>query len=119
MSTTNDIMETKVTALGSAPALSVVAWVLIGLTVGVAVVMLTAAARRHAPEDQPLRTYATTGFAGVVGGLIGGWISTLFGVTALGEGMFLTLLAAIIGAFVLAGGTFAVVKMFARGGRVQ
>ena len=103
-------METTVLALGSAPPLSFVAWVLIGLTVGVLVVMLVAVSRRETPEDQTRRAYVTAAIAGLVGAVIGGWIITLFGVDAVGGGMYLSMLTAIIGAAVLSGGSTLVGK---------
>ncbi|MGC3905928.1 GlsB/YeaQ/YmgE family stress response membrane protein [Corynebacterium variabile] len=110
-------METTVLALGSAPPLSFVAWVLIGLTVGVLVVMLVAVSRRETPEDQTRRAYVTAAIAGLVGAVIGGWIITLFGVDAVGGGMYLSMLTAIIGAAVLSGGSTLVGKN--RKGAVQ
>lgn len=103
-------METTVLALGSAPPLSFVAWVLIGLTVGVLVVMLVAVSRHEVPEDQTRRAYVIAAIAGLVGGVIGGWIITLFGVDAVGNGMYLSMLTSIIGAGILAGGTSVVGK---------
>ncbi|HAF72091.1 MAG TPA: hypothetical protein DCL06_03360 [Corynebacterium variabile] len=117
ISTTNEVMETTVLALGSAPPLSFVAWVLIGLTVGVLVVMLVAVSRRETPEDQTRRAYVTAAIAGLVGAVIGGWIITLFGVDAVGGGMYLSMLTAIIGAAVLSGGSTLVGKN--RKGAVQ
>ncbi|MFZ2274353.1 GlsB/YeaQ/YmgE family stress response membrane protein [Corynebacterium variabile] len=103
-------METTVLALGSAPPLSFVAWILIGLTVGVLVVMLVAVSRRETPEDQTRRAYVTAAIAGLVGAVIGGWITMLFGVDAVGGGMYLSMLTAIIGAAVLSGGSTLVGK---------
>lgn len=96
-------METTVLALGSSPPLSVVAWILVGLFVGVLLVMLGAVTRRDSPEDQPRRAYVTAGIAGVIGGVVGGWIVTLFGVDAVGTGMWVSLLLCLVGAAVLAG----------------
>lgn len=112
-------METTVLALGSAPPLSFVAWVLIGLTVGVLVVMLVAVSRRETPEDQTRRAYVTAAIAGLVGAVIGGWIITLFGVDAVGGGMYLSMLTAIIGAAVLSGGSTLVGKNRKGAGRVR
>lgn len=112
-------METTVLALGSAPPLSFVAWVLIGLTVGVLVVMLVAVSRRETPEDQTRRAYVTAAIAGLVGAVIGGWIITLFGVDAVGGGMYLSMLTAIIGAAVLSGGLTLVGKNRKGAGQVR
>lgn len=112
-------METTVLALGSAPPLSFVAWVLIGLTVGVLVVMLVAVSRRETPEDQTRRAYVTAAIAGLVGAVIGGWIITLFGVDAVGGGMYLSMLTAIIGAAVLSGGSTPVGKNRKGAGQVR
>lgn len=112
-------METTVLALGSSPPLSFVAWLLIGLAVGVLMVILVGVARSTAPEDQPRRTYVVAALAGMVGGLVGGWIITLFGVDAVGNGMYLSMLTAIIGAAVLAGGSTVVGKMPVDGDQVQ
>lgn len=112
-------METTVLALGSAPPLSFVAWVLIGLTVGVLVVMLVAVSRRETPEDQTRRAYVIAAIAGLVGAVIGGWIITLFGVDAVGGGMYLSMLTAIIGAAVLSGGSTLVGKNRKGAGQVR
>ncbi|HJG46697.1 GlsB/YeaQ/YmgE family stress response membrane protein [Corynebacterium variabile] len=112
-------METTVLALGSAPPLSFVAWILIGLTVGVLAVMLVAVSRRETPEDQTRRAYVTAAIAGLVGAVIGGWIITLFGVDAVGGGMYLSMLTGIIGAGVLAWGTTAVGKNRKGAGQVR
>lgn len=72
--------------------------------------MLAAVVRHEAPEDQPRRAYVVAAVAGLVGAIIGGWIITLFGVDAVGSGMYVSMLTGIIGAAVLAWGTTAVRK---------
>ena len=101
VSAINEVMETTVLALGASPPLSFVAWILVGLFVGVFTVMLVAVARRGAPEEQPRRAYVTAGTAGVVGGAVGGWAVTLFGVDAVGGGIWVSLLFCVIGAVIL------------------
>ncbi|AGP31819.1 GlsB/YeaQ/YmgE family stress response membrane protein [Corynebacterium terpenotabidum] len=88
-------METTVLALGSTPLLSFLAWIIFGLVVGLIVVLVL-------PEDARPPTVLLCG-AGVVGALVGGWILALFGVDAVGNGLWFTVLTCLIGAVLAVG----------------
>lgn len=89
------VMETTLMALGSSPPLSFLSWILFGLVVGIMTAYLLQPEERRRP--------VLTCVAAVVGGVLGGWVITLFGVDAVGRGMWGSLLTGIAGAVLAAG----------------
>ncbi|HCT13461.1 GlsB/YeaQ/YmgE family stress response membrane protein [Corynebacterium nuruki] len=88
-------MDTTLMALGSAPPLSFLGWIIFGGLAGWLASVI-------------MKTNDRTGIVlnvvvGVIGGLIGGWILALFGVDTVGHGWWFSFLTCLLGAIILLG----------------